>query len=209
MYKSIVFDLGGVVLDFDPKTYLVHRLCNAETEDLVYELTFGSEEWAKLDAGLLTRFEGNQQMLAKARQVGCEFEVQGVLDDWTHILRPRRKMLELIRRLKNHGYMVYYLSNMPTDVFQQLMSGPLKDVFDGGVASCEVHINKPDSRFTKLSWTSTSSKPTSVYLSMTGAENVQAAFVLGFARYSDEGQCGYIDPQPRHLQCQSAGLTLP
>jgi len=83
MYKSIVFDLGGVVLDFDPKTYLVHRLCNAETEDLVYELTFGSEEWAKLDAGLLTRFEGNQQMLAKARQVGCEFEVQGVLDDWT------------------------------------------------------------------------------------------------------------------------------
>ena len=65
-------------------------------------------------------------MLAKARQVGCEFEVQGVLDDWTHILRPRRKMLELIRRLKNHGYMVYYLSNMPTDVFQQLMSGPLK-----------------------------------------------------------------------------------
>ena len=29
MYKSIVFDLGGVMVDFDPKAYLVDRLCNA------------------------------------------------------------------------------------------------------------------------------------------------------------------------------------
>ena len=168
MYKSIVFDLGGVVLDFDPKTYLVHRLCSAETEDLVYELTFGSEEWATLDAGLLTRFEGNQQMLAKARQAGCAFEVQGVLDDWTHILRPRRKMLELVRRLKNHGYMVYYLSNMPADVFQQLMEGPLKGVFDGGVASCESRSTSRTPASTRPSWTNTSSRPASASLSMTG-----------------------------------------
>lgn len=181
MYKSIVFDLGGVVLDFDPKTYLVHRLCSAETEDLVYELTFGSEEWAKLDAGLLTRFEGNQQMLAKARQAGCAFEVQGVLDDWTHILRPRRKMLELVRRLKNHGYMVYYLSNMPADVFQQLMEGPLKDVFDGGVASCEVQINKPDPRIYQAFLDKYQLKASECVFIDDRRENVQAAFALGFA----------------------------
>ena len=45
MYKSIVFDLGGVMIDFDPRSYLVDRLCNAETEEEVYDLTFGSEEW--------------------------------------------------------------------------------------------------------------------------------------------------------------------
>ena len=33
MYKSIVFDLGGVMIDFDPRGYLVDRLCNAETEE--------------------------------------------------------------------------------------------------------------------------------------------------------------------------------
>ena len=26
MYKSIVFDLGGVMIDFDPRGYLVDRL---------------------------------------------------------------------------------------------------------------------------------------------------------------------------------------
>ena len=51
MYKSIIFDIGGVLVDFDPKAYLVDRLCNAEMEEKVYDLTFGSEEWQLLDAG--------------------------------------------------------------------------------------------------------------------------------------------------------------
>ena len=45
MYKNIIFDLGGVMVDFDPKAYLVDRLCNAAIEEQVYDLTFGSEEW--------------------------------------------------------------------------------------------------------------------------------------------------------------------
>ena len=30
MYKSIIFDIGGVLVDFDPKATLVDRLCNAK-----------------------------------------------------------------------------------------------------------------------------------------------------------------------------------
>ena len=82
MYKSIIFDIGGVLVDFDPKAYLVDRLCNAEMEEKVYDLTFGSEEWQLLDAGKLSRYDGNQRMLERARAEGCAFEVQGVLDDW-------------------------------------------------------------------------------------------------------------------------------
>ena len=138
MYKSIVFDLGGVMIDFDPRGYLVDRLCNAETEEEVYDLTFGSEEWKLLDAGLISRFDGNHRMLEKARAAGRAFEVQGVLDDWLHILRPRHRMEELVRRLKSHGYCVYYLSNIPQDVLDLLRDRGVLDGFDGGVASCEV-----------------------------------------------------------------------
>ena len=102
MYKSIVFDLGGVMVDFAPRAYLVDRICNEEIEEQVYDLTFGSEEWKQLDAGLVSRFDGNQAMLRNAKAAGREFEVQGVLDDWLHILRPRRRMQELVRRL-NRG----------------------------------------------------------------------------------------------------------
>lgn len=181
MYKSIVFDLGGVMVDFDPKAYLVDRLCNAEIEEQVYDLTFGSEEWQLLDAGQISRFEGNHRMLEKARAAGRAFEVQGVLDDWLHILRPRRKMQELVQRLKSHGYCVYYLSNIPQDVLDLLVAQGVLAQFDGGVASCEVHINKPDPRIYQALLDKYSLKADESIFIDDRLENVQAAFELGFA----------------------------
>ena len=146
MYKNVIFDIGGVMVDFNPKDFLLERFCNSVTEEKVYNLTFGSETWKKLDAGLCTRYEGNQAMLEAAKAEHCVFEVQEVLENWVTILRLRRRMVELVRRLKNHGYCVYYLSNSPEDTLDFLMKQGLEGVFDGGVASCEVHINKPDPR---------------------------------------------------------------
>ena len=54
MYKNIVFDFGGVMVDFDPYEYLVDLFGNHEVEDEVFALTFGSEEWQLLDAGRIT-----------------------------------------------------------------------------------------------------------------------------------------------------------
>ena len=180
MYKSIVLDLGGVMVDFDPKSYLVDRLCSAEMEEKVYDLTFGSEEWQLLDAGQISRFEGSHRMLEKARAAGCAFEVQGVLDDWVHILRPRRRMQELVRRLKNHGYSVYYLSNIPEDVLALLKERGVLDRFDGGVASCEVHINKPDPRIYQALLDKYGLKASECVFIDDNLANVQAAFTLGF-----------------------------
>ena len=180
MYKSIVFDLGGVMVDFDPKTYLVDRFCNAEVEEQVSQLTFESEEWKLLDAGLITRSEANLRMLARAKEYGRAFEVQGVLDDWMHILRPRRRMQELVRRLKNHGYSVYYLSNIPEDVLALLKERGVLDRFDGGVASCEVHINKPDPRIYQALLDKYGLKASECVFIDDNLANVQAAFTLGF-----------------------------
>ena len=181
MYKSIVFDLGGVMIDFDPRGYLVDRLCNAETEEEVYDLTFGSEEWKLLDAGLISRFDGNHRMLEKARAAGRAFEVQGLLDDWLPILRRRHRMEEVVRRLKSHGYCVYYLSNIPQDVLDLLRDRGVLDGFDGGVASCEVHINKPDPKIYKALLDKYSLKAEECVFIDDRLENVQAAFALGFA----------------------------
>lgn len=180
MYKNIVFDFGGVMVDFDPKEYLVDRFCNAEREERVFNLTFGSEEWKLLDAGLLTRFEANQRMLTHAARQELQFEVQGVLDDWMHILRPRAKMQELVRRLKNHGYCVYYLSNVPEDVLALLMERDFAGLFDGGVASCEVHINKPDPHIYQALLDKYHLKAGESVFIDDSLTNVQAAFELGF-----------------------------
>ena len=58
MYKNIVFDFGGVMVDFDPYEYLIDLFGNHEVEDEVFALTFGSEEWQLLDAGRITPAAG-------------------------------------------------------------------------------------------------------------------------------------------------------
>ena len=136
--------------------------------------------WKLLDAGLVSRFDGNHRMLEKARAAGRAFEVQGVLDDWLHILRPRRRMQELVRRLKNHGYSVYYLSNIPEDVLALLKERGVLDRFDGGVASCEVHINKPDPRIYQALLDKYGLKASECVFIDDNLANVQAAFTLGF-----------------------------
>ena len=146
MYKNIVFDFGGVMVDFDPHKYLIDLFGNRGLEEEVYDLTFGSREWRLLDAGRITRREANERMLERARAVGRGFEVEGVLDDWMSMLRPRRRMQTLVEQLKQRGYCVYYLSNIPEDVLALLMERDFQGLFDGGVASCEVHVNKPDPR---------------------------------------------------------------
>ena len=181
MYKNIVFDFGGVMVDFDPYEYLVDLFGNHEVEDEVFALTFGSEEWQLLDAGRITRGEANLRMLDRAKKAGRAFEVQGVLDDWMHILRPRLRMLELVRRLKNHGYCVYYLSNIPQDVLELLTERGVLAQFDGGVASCEVQVNKPDPQIYKALLKKYQLKASECIFIDDRLENVQAAFALGFA----------------------------
>ena len=187
MYKNIIFDLGGVMVDFDPKTYLVDRFCNAEIEEQVSQLTFESEEWKLLDAGLITRSEANLRMLARAKEYGRAFEVQGVLDDWMHILRPRRRMQELVRKLKSRGYCVYYLSNIPEDVLDFLTERDLKGLFDGGVASCEVKINKPDPRIYQTLLDKYHLRADECIFIDDRADNLVAASALGFGTYEMHG----------------------
>ena len=45
MYKNVIFDLGGVMVDFAPKDFLLERFCDTAVEEKVYRLTFGSKTW--------------------------------------------------------------------------------------------------------------------------------------------------------------------
>ena len=144
MYKNIVFDLGGVVVHFNPKKFLLNRFYNQELEETIYDITFGSDEWKLLDAGEMTREEADEIMMKKAREAGCAFEVQSVLDDWVRTLKPRRKTIDIIRRLKKMGFSIYYLSNIAEDTLNSLYIHDFWPLFDGGVASYEVRANKPN-----------------------------------------------------------------
>lgn len=144
MYKNILFDFGGVVVDFNPRDFLMDRFMNKHAEEVVYDLTFGSQEWQDLDRGVITREEANRLMMENAAHVNREFEVRTVIEEWAAMLRTKKTTVRVMRELKAAGYRLYYLTNIPTDVMDELRQRDWFALFDGGIASCEVHLCKPE-----------------------------------------------------------------
>lgn len=179
MYRNIIFDLGGVVLDWNPRDFLLDHFLNRRAEDIVYDLTFGSETWQALDRGELTREEGNRRMLAEAAQCGRTFEVQAVIDEWESLLRTKKTTIKIMCKLKLAGYRLYYLSNIAADTFAHIQERDFFPLFDGGIASCDVHINKPDPQiYIKLMEQYGLAYDETIFVD-DSRENAQAAYNLG------------------------------
>ncbi len=192
MYKNIVFDLGGVVVDFNPREFLLDRFYSENIESTVYNITFGSEEWSKLDAGLLTREEGNAIMLEHAKEQGYLFEVQSVLDDWMRTLKTRRKTIEIIKRLKKMGFSIFFLSNIAQDTLDELKSREFWELFDGGIASCEVHVNKPEEGIYRALLNQYKLVPSETIFIDDSKPNTTSAFDLGITGIHYKGTASLI-----------------
>lgn len=179
MYKNILFDLGGVMVEWAPRDFLMERFHNAETEKKVFALTFGGPEWRALDAGLMTRYAANQAMLEKGRRAGYGFEVQAVIDDWTSMLQTRTKVVDIAAKLKQRGFSLYYLSNIPSDTLAEIQERGFWRLFDGGVASCEVNLVKPQPEIYQLLLDKYHLKAAECIFIDDSRDNIDAAHKLG------------------------------
>lgn len=143
MLKNIVFDLGGVFVDYDPREYLSDRFLNKPLEDFLYDRIFGSTAWRELDAGTITLSRATEQMLAACGP--RRYEGQLVLDDWRDMLTTRRGTVRLAEELRALGLPLYYLSDIPEDVLDMFRrKKSFMRLFVGGAASCEEKLVKPD-----------------------------------------------------------------
>ena len=103
-----------------------------------------------LDRGIITREEANKIMLEKAAHANRVFEVQTCLDEWFTMLETNKTTVQIMRKLKAAGYRLYYLTNIPTDVMDELRQREWFSLFDGGIASCDVHLCKPEPEIPRL-----------------------------------------------------------
>ncbi|NCC08023.1 MAG: HAD family phosphatase [Clostridia bacterium] len=179
MFKNIIFDLGGVVVDYAPKVFLVDHFMNEKLENTLFDITFGSEEWKQLDAGLITREESEKIMREKAAAIGRKYEVDVILNDWMDMLHTKDDTVHLMRRLKKNGYRIFYLSNIPRDVLKMLSARSFFKLFDGGIASCQIKLNKPDPRAFGVLLKYYKLDPAECIFTDDNTDNVAAASALG------------------------------
>ena len=177
--KNIVFDFGGVLVDWNP-----HYL---------YDRYFGSKERADWFLQNICTGEWNTQMdtgrpfaecIAEkiAEYPGQEAAIRAYQTDWMQMMGEQiPAMLELVAALRNNGYCLYGLTNWSAETFCRVRPKyPIFSLLDGIVVSGEEKIAKPDPRIFRILMERYGIVPTeSVFIDDT-LPNLVPAQALGF-----------------------------
>lgn len=150
MSVSIVFDIGGVVINFDPKGYLAENFPLGDQAEKLFDAVFGSREWDLFDRGDITFKEAAKVFMERGHALGLPTEMQQVVDAAFELLSTRPTMQAMIKKLHAAGVPMYYLSNMSPEVKTMMGQRDFWHLFSGGIASSDVGLLKPDLAFYRL-----------------------------------------------------------
>lgn len=143
MIRNIIFDVGKVLVSYEPEEYMKRLGFSEEKRKRINEAMFENPLWDESDQGLRTTEELLKAFIANAPDLADEIRMvyQAVGD--TIELLPYA--LEWIQDLKAKGYKIYILSNYSENTFNQTQE-KLKflPVVDGAVFSYEIKLLKPD-----------------------------------------------------------------
>jgi HAD superfamily hydrolase (TIGR01509 family) len=145
MIRTIIFDLGNVLISFIPSEFLKKKNYPATIRNTILSDIFQSEEWKKLDNGDITVIEAIDSIASKSALKREEIAL--VFNFRADIMFPLDDNVRLLPELKKQGFGVYYLSNFPLDTFEEVKNDYyFFRHFDGGIISSEVKLSKPDKR---------------------------------------------------------------
>lgn len=140
--KNIVFDLGRVLIKFEPKEYIEQNVPEEKREDF-YNGIFGSTEWLMLDRGTLSYEDAKK--IFKERVPGADKQIDRLFDvDLFEILQPIEENVKLLLKLKEK-YNLYILSNFHQPAFEHIFKKyEFFRLFDGHTVSCYYYLLKPE-----------------------------------------------------------------
>jgi putative hydrolase of the HAD superfamily len=149
MIKNIVFDLGNVLISFKPAEYFDRNGYTSEYKDFLINTIFRSREWQLIDKGELTKGEAIQKI--SERSSLNPQEIEAVFNLRTKILYPIAGNIKILPGLRKRGFSLYYLSNFPDDIFDEVFeSYPFFKFFNGGFISARVNTAKPERKIFEI-----------------------------------------------------------
>jgi len=149
MIKNIVFDLGNVLISFKPAEYFEKNNYPEAIKNTILTDIFGSREWRMLDSGEISTPEAIESI--SNRSSLKKEEIVHIFNLRTDLMFPLDPNVRILPELKKRGFKLYYLSNFPIDIFEEVKSGYyFFKHFDGGLISAEAKYSKPDKRIYEM-----------------------------------------------------------
>ena len=111
-YKNILFDMGNVLVTYNPEWVIRHY---AEDEELIREvknIVFNSQEWFLLDAGLIEEEKAERNWMERLSSDKARELAHLSFQNWhLYNMKVIPGTAEIIRALKENGKEIYLLSN--------------------------------------------------------------------------------------------------
>lgn len=143
MIKNIVFDMGNVLVRFDPELFMDRYSLTGEDRRLIRNKVFRSVEWTMLDRGVIDEEIAEQRILPRLPE-RLHDAARGLIEKWDDPIVPVEGMLELLQALKAKGYRLYLLSNAAARQPIYWARAEASKLMDGALISAEVKLLKPD-----------------------------------------------------------------
>jgi len=178
MIKNIIFDYGGVLLDWNPH-YLYDPYFGDADKAEWFLTNICTYEWnAQHDNGKPTA-EGTAELTALHPEWAKEISMY--YDDFMKMMGGQIPgMTELIKDLKSNGYHVFGLSNWSAETFALVRHVyPVLDLMEDMVISGVEKVMKPDRRIFELALNRFGVKAEETVFIDDNPNNVQAACEMG------------------------------
>ena len=178
MIKNIIFDFGGVLLDWNPR-YLYKSYFNNDEEMEHFLADICNGEWnIRQDAGRPFA-EAVKELQAKFPDYAEAIQMYD--DDWEKMLKCELpESIDLLKELKFMGYGIYGLTNWSAEKIGYAFANySFFSLFDGIVVSGVEKVVKPDRKIYEILLERYSLKPGECVFIDDNQDNVDMAKVLG------------------------------
>ena len=178
MIRNIVFDMGNVLIPFDPAAMM--ELAHVPEEDLVRfrQEVFETQEWAALDRAIIEEKEAIRHICARL-PARLHPAVNRVFAHMHEEAQPFTDMYGLIRDCRAAGCRTYLLSNTSKRFYSYMQRIPAIALMDGIFVSCDVRRLKPDPVIYQLFFEKFRLAPESCFFVDDAPINVEAAAYCG------------------------------
>lgn len=184
MIKNIIFDMGGVLIDYNPEKTL-YSLFDKETADILLKEIFRNPIWADKDRGIIFPEDIMEQkkdvIPAVVFDKTCE-----MVNNFYPYMPPFEKMFDFIKGLKEKGYGIYLLSNASGDFYERISGIPALSLFDGYLISADYKLLKPEKEIYLALYEKFSLIPEECYFIDDVQANIDGAKAAGM-----DGHCYY------------------
>ncbi len=179
MIRNIVFDMGGVLLTWDPPYIASKVSVKDENRELLLNEIFRSVEWGYMDKGTMEEVDFLALVQSRLPESARE-DARIALEQWDDYMEPINGMLQLVKELKEKGYKLYLLSNAGLRYHRRLEKHAAMQLLDERFISAEHLCVKPN-------------------------REIYETFLSKYSLRPEE--CVFIDDMPANIEgCKAVGM---